>query len=154
MNWDEYYMEIAWTVSKKSKDPSTKVGCVLTTADNEPISFGYNGFIKGIDESYMTFEKPAKDLLSIHAEMNAILFAKRSLKDCKAYVTHASCENCLKHLAQAGIKEIIYDRFDTNGHFMTDERVDIITRILKGTNIICRNINGKTFFEDVAERNK
>ena len=69
LSWDEYFMAIAKLSAMRSKDPSTQVGCVLVTADNKPISFGYNGFIAGCDESYMTFEKPYKDMMSIHAEM-------------------------------------------------------------------------------------
>lgn len=150
MTWDEYYIKIAKTVAEKSKDPSTKVGCVIVSKDNRPISFGYNGFIAQCDESYMTFDKPEKDLLSIHAEMNAIIFAQESIKDSTVYVTHASCENCFKHLVQAGVKEIIYEEFDTHGHFMTPQRVDIISRIIKATKIICRNINGKSFLQEAG----
>ena len=29
MSWDEYFMEIAETVAKKSKDPSSQNGCVI-----------------------------------------------------------------------------------------------------------------------------
>ncbi len=150
MNWDEYYMSIAWTVSKKSKDPSTKVGCVIVSADNEPISFGYNGFVAGCDENYMTFERPYKDMMSIHAEMNALIFAKRSLKGARVYCTHISCENCMKHLLQAGIKEIIYDKCDTNGGFINDDRKKVITSLIKSTGLIVRNVNnGKTFLEEI-----
>ena len=153
MNWDEYYMSIAWTVSKKSKDPSTQVGCVLVTQDNKPVSFGYNGFVAGCDESYMTFEKPYKDMMSIHAEMNALIFAHCPLKGCKAYVTHVSCENCLKHLLQAGIREIIYDKSDTNGGFINEDRKKVITALIKSTGIIVRNFNtGKTFLEEINEK--
>lgn len=151
MNWDEYYMSIAWTVSKKSKDPSTKVGCVLVTGDNKPISFGYNGFVMGCDESYMTFERPYKDMMSIHAEMNALIFAHSSLKEGKAYITHISCDNCLKHLLQAGIKEIIYDKGDTNGGFITPDRKKVITALIKSTGVVFRNINGKMFLDENGE---
>ena len=154
MNWDEYYMSIAWAVSKKSKDPSTQVGCVLVTQDNRPISFGYNGFVAGCDESYMTFERPYKDMMSIHAEMNALIFAQCSLKGCKGYVTHISCENCMKHLLQAGIREIIYEKGDTNGGFINEDRKKVITALIKSTGIIVRNFKtGKTFLEEIENNN-
>ena len=152
MNWDEYYMSIAEAVAKKSKDPSTQVGCILVSSDNRIVSAGYNGFIRGCDEKYMTFEKPAKDMITVHAEMNALIFAKCDLTGARAYMTHASCENCLKHLLQAGVREIVYKNFDTNGHFMTAERKDWIARLLKSTNAIYRNINGKTFFDEIGEK--
>lgn len=150
MNWDEYYMSIAWAVSKKSKDPSTQVGCVIVSENNEPISFGYNGFIAGCDETCMTFERPYKDMLSVHAEMNALIFAKCSLKNAKVYCTHISCENCMKHLLQAGVREIVYDKGDTNGGFINADRKKVITMLIKSTGLIVRNVNtGKTFLEDV-----
>lgn len=149
MNWNEYYIKIAKVISEKSKDPSTKVGCVIVSANNEPISFGYNGFIAKCDEKFMSLEKPQKDYLEIHAEMNALIFAKRDLKGATVYVTHASCENCLKHLAQAGIKRIVYEKSNTNLKFINQERLDIIERILKATGIVMENVNGIPFLEDI-----
>lgn len=149
MNWNEYYIKIAKVISEKSKDPSTKVGCVIVSTNNEPISFGYNGFIAKCDEKFMSLEKPQKDYLEIHAEMNALIFAKRDLKGATVYVTHASCENCLKHLAQAGIKRIVYEKSNTNLKFINQERLDIIERILKATGIVMENVNGVPFLEDI-----
>lgn len=145
MDWDKYFISIAESVSKKSKDPSTKVGCVIVSEDYEPISFGYNGFVAGCDEDYMTFERPYKDMLSIHAEMNALIFAQRAIKNSRVYVTNAPCDNCLKHLLQAKVKEIVFDKFDTNGGFMNDDRKKVIKKLLDSTNVIYRNIDGKEF---------
>jgi len=153
MHWDEYFMEIANVVAKKSKDPSTKVGCVITTCNNEPVSFGYNGFIAKCDENCMTFERPQKYFLTIHAEMNALTFACRPLHNCKVYITHASCENCLKHLLQAGVKEIIYEKTNTNGKMIDKDKQEAIIRMIKATGVIYRNVNGTTFLEEF-EKNK
>jgi len=152
MNWDTYFMEIAKVVAKKSKDPSTKVGCVITTEDNKPVSFGYNGFIAKCDEECMTFERPQKYYLTIHAEMNALIFAHRSLKNCKVYITHNSCENCLKHLLQAGVKEIIYETSNTNGKMIDKEKQEAIVSMIKATGVIYKNINGTTFLEEVSKK--
>ena len=48
MQWHEYFVEIAKTVSKKSKDPSTKIGAVIVGHDNSIRSTGYNSFPKGV----------------------------------------------------------------------------------------------------------
>ena len=55
MNWDELFIEMAFLVSEKSKDPSTKVGCVLVSKDNTVLSTGNNGFPRGVkeEESYI-----------------------------------------------------------------------------------------------------
>ena len=44
--WDEYFMKIVNTVALKSKDPSSKMGCVIVDRERRPISFGYNGLIR------------------------------------------------------------------------------------------------------------
>lgn len=49
-SWDKYFIEMAVLVSTKSKDPSTKVGCVIVGPDNEIRSTGFNGFPRGVAE--------------------------------------------------------------------------------------------------------
>lgn len=49
-DWDIYFIRLAMEVAKKSKDPSTKVGCIIVGPDNEIRSTGYNGFPRGVRE--------------------------------------------------------------------------------------------------------
>ena len=151
MNWDEYFMGIAKATALKSEDSSTQVGCVIVSPNNKIISCGFNNFPLNANPEYMTNEKPMKYLLSVHAEMRALIYAKRSVEGCKVYVTHASCENCLKHLIIAGIKEIIYDKLFTNGRFIDGEKTEAIIRLIKATGIINRNMQGKSFLDDIKE---
>lgn len=148
---ERYFMDIAWAVSKKSNDPSTQVGCVIVNKDNKPISFGYNGYLDGYDVSLMRTDYPYKDMMIIHAEMRAMLSSQvTSFENCKVYTTHVSCENCLKHMIHAGIKEFIYEKQDTNANFITPDRKKIITFLVKMTGVVNRNINGKTFIEEMG----
>lgn len=151
MNWNEYFMEIARTAAKKSTDPSTQVGCVIVDQNNRVVSCGYNNFPENANREYMVNEKPMRYLLSVHAEMRALLNAKTSVDGCKVYVTHASCENCLKHMIVAGIKEITYEKLYTNGKFVDEEKQEAITRLMKATNIINKNMNGVSFLDDIKE---
>ncbi|MFA5211323.1 MAG: deaminase [Patescibacteria group bacterium] len=156
-SWDEFFIKIAETVSKKSKDPSTQNGCVIVDKKNKPISFGYNGFISDADENKMTFERPMKYFLTIHAEMNAILFAKKDLEDCVLYTLYAPCDNCLKHIIQSGIKKIIYKNYiveskkTNNEKYIANENTrEAITRILLSRpDVKCYNLDGKTFLEEM-----
>lgn len=111
ISWDELYMQQAFVVAKGSKDPSTKVGAVIVTKDNEPVSQGYNGFPKGCDESHYSWDRPIKYYLVNHAEMNALSFAKdkRDLKGAKIYITHHPCEACMKQCIAEGITEFIFE---------------------------------------------
>jgi len=49
-SWDNYFISMAMLVASKSKDPSTKVGCVIVGPDNEVRSTGFNGFPRGVKE--------------------------------------------------------------------------------------------------------
>jgi dCMP deaminase len=95
-----------------SKDPNTKVGCLVVGPKREIRSTGYNGFPRGIEDSEeRLINKKLKYPLIIHAEMNAVIHAAYigvSLDGCTAYVTWAPCAKCACSLIQAGIKEIIH----------------------------------------------
>ena len=48
--WDFRFIELARHIALWSKDPSTKVGCVVVGEDREIRSTGFNGFPRGIDD--------------------------------------------------------------------------------------------------------
>jgi dCMP deaminase len=156
-SWDEYFINIAEQVAKKSKDPSTKTGCVIVDSKKRFVSLGYNGFIRKCNEKKMTQERPVKYHLVIHAEMNAILFSRRDLENCVLYSLYAPCENCLKHVIQAGIEKIVYknsfveSKVNNNKKSMTNSFTnEAITRILLSMpNVDCRNVNGKSYLEEM-----
>ena len=150
MDWHEYFNNIVKEVSKKSKDESTKVGCYIVNEDNEPVSLGFNGWVAGCDETFMTWERPLKYEMIIHAEMNALIFAKQSLKGCKVFITHSPCANCLKHLLQAGIREIYYD----DPCIIIDRGSELqkkgIIALIQSTDAVVENVNtGKSYIEEI-----
>ena len=110
--WDRRFLELAKHISDWSKDPSTKVGCVVVGEDREIRSTGFNGFPRGInDDEERLMDREKKYPLICHAEENAIMHAARigvSLKDSTAYVTWPPCSRCARSLIQAGIREIVY----------------------------------------------
>ena len=48
--WDVRFVELAMHIANWSKDPSTKVGCVVVGEDREIRSTGFNGFPRGIKD--------------------------------------------------------------------------------------------------------
>lgn len=159
--WDEYFMKIAETVATKSKDPSSKMGCVIVDARKRVVSLGYNGMIQNADESKMTLsERPMKYYFAIHSEMNAILFAHQDLTGCTVYNRVATCENCLKYCLQAGIKRFVYKELRVHSHSsepqksMTNVETDeAVIRLLSAMpEVETLNItNGKTYIEDILD---
>ena len=72
--WDVRFLELADHISSWSKDPSTKVGCIIVGADREIRSTGFNGFPRGIDDSEERLtDREEKYPLICHAEENAIM---------------------------------------------------------------------------------
>ena len=110
--WDQRFLNLAEHISGWSKDPSTKVGCVVVGEDREIRSTGFNGFPRGIaDDSERLSDREKKYPLICHAEENAIMHAARiglSLKGCTAYVTWPPCTHCARSLIQAGVIEVVY----------------------------------------------
>ena len=126
-----YFMGFARHAATKSKDRSTKVGCVLVIEDSIA-STGCNGFPRGIDDDAPErHERPEKYFWAEHAERNAIYNAARigtPLKGCRAYVTMFPCMDCARGLIQIGCTKIIApapnaERWDE--HF---KRTDILCR--------------------------
>lgn len=110
MTWDEYYMIIATTAARKSKDPSTKVGAVIVRPNNSIVATGYNGFPRGVaDTPERLNDRNIKYSLVVHAEMNAILSARESLNGYTLYTyPFMPCDRCFVHVIQAGIKRVVF----------------------------------------------
>ena len=159
--WDEYFMKIAETAAMKSKDPSSKMGCVIVDANKRVVSLGYNGMLQGADESKMTLsERPMKYYFSIHSEMNALIFAHQDLTGCTVYNRVATCDNCLKYCLQAGIKRFVYKELRVHSHStdptksMTNIDTDeAVIRLLSSMpDVKTLNLaNGKTYVEDILD---
>ena len=111
--WIIRFIDMATLISTWSKQPTTKVGCVITDNKNRVISIGYNGYPKGVVDDY-DLSRDEKLRRTIHAEENAILFAKQSLEGAFVYITHPPCAKCSAHLIQVGIKKVMYLKPDNN----------------------------------------
>lgn len=103
--WDERFMRMANLVSSWSKDPSTQVGAVIVDDKKRIVSVGFNGFPRGVGDAEMSREEKLRR--TIHAERNAILFAKQDVSGFTIYVTHTPCAQCAALLIQAGIKRVV-----------------------------------------------
>ena len=105
--WDQYFINIAEVVATRSHDIETQVGCVLVSPNRRIISAGYNGFPPGFDDENLPNTRPEKYKYMVHAEANAIAFARRSLNDCTLYCTLTPCEDCIKLILTCGIKRFV-----------------------------------------------
>ena len=159
--WDDYFLKIAETVALKSKDPSSQMGCVIVDQNKRVVSVGFNGLIRGADESKMTLsERPMKYRFVIHSEMNALIYARQDLEGCTIYNRVATCDNCLKHCLQAGIKRFVYRELRVHSHStdpsksMTNIETDeaVIRLLVSMPEVETLNLsNGKTYIQDILD---
>ena len=105
MKWELRYLEMAKLVSTWSKDPSTKVGAVIVDSDNTVISVGFNGLPRRIQDTDQRLNnRDIKLKMIIHAEINAIITAKRPLNGATIYTyPFMSCSQCAGLIIQSGI---------------------------------------------------
>ena len=106
--WNYRFMDMAHLVATWSKDPSSKVGAVIVDANRRIISTGYNGLAIGVEDSIERLtNRDIKYKIILHAEENAIMFAKRDLSGCSLYVTTLPpCAHCASLIIQSGIKTV------------------------------------------------
>jgi len=108
--WAGRILKMAIEVASWSKDESTKVGAVITTAEGAPVSWGFNGMPMGIDDTIPErHERPLKYKWFCHAERNALDLAPRDVSGCVMFVTFSPCTNCAQSIIQRGIKTVVID---------------------------------------------
>lgn len=108
-SWDQYFMMVAYMISKRSSCDRLQVGCVIVDQNKNILSTGYNGHIAGAE--HRSFVRNGHEQLTIHAETNAVSIASKTgarVNGATAYVTHYPCINCAKILIASGIKHVIY----------------------------------------------
>lgn len=108
--WDKTFLNLCDEIAQRSKDPSTKVGACIVAPDKTIVSMGYNGFPRGCNDDPELYEdRQVKYLRTIHAEVNAIITARRNLSGCTLYVSPLHpCANCAAIIIQSGIKRVVY----------------------------------------------
>jgi dCMP deaminase len=108
-NWDHRFLCMARLVASWSKDPSTKVGCVIADDQHRILSTGFNGLPRGIDDDAgLLTNRDAKLSTIIHAETNALLLATRSVAGATCYVWPVPpCAHCSCLLIQSGIVKVV-----------------------------------------------
>ncbi|XP_031838739.1 deoxycytidylate deaminase [Nomia melanderi] len=115
INWEEYFMAIAFLAAKRSKDPATQVGACVVNDENKIVGVGYNGMPIGCSDDEFPWSKNSDNRLETkypyvcHAELNAILNKNScSIKNCTMYVALFPCNECAKVIIQSGIKLVVY----------------------------------------------
>lgn len=109
--WDRRFLELAGVIASWSKDPSKKVGCVITGPEKQILATGFNGMPRNVNDNVDDrYETPTKYYYFEHAERNAVFNAARHgvcLRGCTAYSTFITCSDCARALIQSGIYRLV-----------------------------------------------
>ena len=127
--WDEYFMDIAKVVGRRSNCMKRQVAAVVVL-DHRIVATGYNGTPRGAKNcneggcprcnSLAPAGSGLDDCLCNHAEENAVAQAAYhgiSIRGATIYCTFSPCLRCTKLMINAGIGEVVY-----NARYDIDER--------------------------------
>ena len=140
-SWDEYFLEIANIVAKRSTCLRRSVGAVIIK-DKRILTTGYNGPPSGLkhcdevgcirDQMKIPHGERHELCRGLHAEQNAIIQASLhgvSIKDSSMYCTHQPCVICTKMIINAGIRKVVFIHGypdDLSIKFLNEAGVEII----------------------------
>ena len=135
---DQYFMEIAAVVAKRSTCLRNQVGAVLVR-DKRILSTGYNGAPAGLEHCDSVgcaregVESGTRHELcrAVHAEQNAIIQAALhgiGIEGAILYCTHQPCILCAKMMINARISRVVYSESYPDGtalHFLKQAGIEV-----------------------------
>jgi dCMP deaminase len=124
-NLDEYFMEIALVVAKRSTCLRNQVGA-LFVKNKRLLTTGYNGAPAGLEHCDLVgcaregvASGTRHELCrAVHAEQNAIIQAALhgvSIEGATLYCTHQPCILCAKMMINAKISRVVYSQSYPDG---------------------------------------
>ncbi|MFY9272999.1 MAG: cytidine/deoxycytidylate deaminase family protein [Thermacetogeniaceae bacterium] len=140
--WQEYFMEIARVVAKRSTCLRRQVGAIIVK-EKRILCTGYNGVPSGLahcgevgclrEQMQIPSGERHELCRGLHAEQNAIIQAALygvSIEGGTFYITHSPCVLCAKMICNAGIKKVYFQ-----GDYPDQLAADIFSEA--GVELIC-----------------
>lgn len=119
-DWDEYFLDIAELVSRRSTCLRRSVGAVLVK-DRRILATGYNGAPTGLrhcldqgclrEQNNVPSGERHELCRGLHAEQNSIIQAALhgvSVREATLYCTNHPCVICAKMIINAGVARVIF----------------------------------------------
>jgi dCMP deaminase len=136
---DQYFMEIATVVAKRSTCLRNQVGA-LFVKNKRILSTGYNGAPAGLDHCDLVGcarENVASGThhelcRAVHAEQNAIIQAALhgiSIEGATLYCTHQPCILCAKMMINARVRKVVYRQSYPDGaalEFLRQAGIEVV----------------------------
>ncbi len=123
LTWDDYFMEVANAISKRSTCDRGRSGCVIAR-DKQIIVTGYVGSPTGFSHcddvghqmkkiTHENGETTEHCMRTVHAEQNAICQAAKrgvSISGATIYTRMTPCRTCAMLLINCGVKRVVCER--------------------------------------------
>lgn len=113
------------TAEEESSDAETQVGAVVALPKRNIVISAANTFVEGAKGLPNT--RPDKHKYMVHAEANLVFFAAKvgiSLDNQIMICTLSPCQNCIRTIFQAGIREVYFrDLHETYNINMEDIKI-------------------------------
>lgn len=129
----EYFLDLAEVISRRSTCPRLKVGCIIVDKHNHILSTGYNGVAAGLPHC-TEFPCPGAEIKpgmntgtceAIHAEQNALLQCSDVNKISAIYITHSPCKTCAKLILNTAAKRVVFTHRSEGRH---TEAIDLLEK--------------------------
>jgi dCMP deaminase len=122
-SWDDYFLEIAESVSKRATCDRGRSGCVIVK-EKQILVTGYVGSPSGLphcdDVGHLLKSVTHEDgsvtqhcMRTVHAEQNAICQAAKegiSIKEATLYCRMTPCRTCAMLLINCGIRRVVCEK--------------------------------------------
>ena len=140
-SWDETWLAVAETISKRSRCSRAQMGAVIVSHDQHIVSTGYNGPAATWPEAgdCMNWceraqgKTPLDNMYdgcpAIHAEANALLYVDRSVSKLGTiYITSAPCTQCAKLISNSGICRVVCQLRQADMHRRPYDVIDYLIK--------------------------
>lgn len=115
---DEYFMNIAHEVSRRSTCTRRQIGAIVVSDVGEIKSTGYNGNPRGLphceetgcirDKLKIPSGTRMETCTAVHAEQNALIQAGTNAQGATLYSTIIPCPICARMIINAKIRRVVY----------------------------------------------
>ena len=131
---DEYFMNLAREVAKRSTCTRRQIGAIIVSESGEIKSTGYNGNPRGLphcedmgcirDQLKIPSGTRMETCTAVHAEQNALIQAGTNAKGGTIYSTIVPCPICARMIINAQIAKVVY-----SGDYSDTQGLDILKRV-------------------------
>lgn len=139
--WDEVWLDVARTISKRSRCSRAQMGSVIISRDQRIAATGYNGPAATFLEQGQCSNwcpraqgnAPLDNMYdacpSIHAEANALLYVDRSrIEGGTIYIVSPPCMQCAKLISNSGIARVVCEVGESDAHRKPEDAINYLRK--------------------------